>query len=226
MNDDHTEDKAVRNQNLGESLVVSVSKSGAGDIAADASEIALDSVLDEGLLKDVPVFGWLIKSYSVACTIQERLFLKKIANFLVGTKDIPDDDRKRFLDQIDADPAFSKRVGESLVLLLDRHEDFQKSVILGKAFSRYVCKEIDYVVFLKLAKAIDSAFIEDLKNLGLYYDSIRSYDSKLKKPFKDWLDTDTSQSLYSSGLVGASGYTENTYHPNEIGEQLLLCIGI
>jgi hypothetical protein len=43
MSDNHTEDKAGRNENLGESLVVSVSKAGAGDIAAEASEIALDT---------------------------------------------------------------------------------------------------------------------------------------------------------------------------------------
>lgn len=225
MSTDHTEIKTDRNENLGESLVVSVSKAGAGDIAAEASEIALDSILDEGLLKDVPVFGWLIKSYSVARTIQERLFLKKIANFLIGTKDIPEADRMSFLDQISADPEFSKSVGESLVLLLDRHEDFQKSVILGRAFSRYVCKEIDYPMFLKLAKTIDLAFIEDLKNLADYYEKIGTYDSSLKKPFKDWIDEETSQSLYSAGLVRAEGYIEDTYHPSEIGEQLLICIG-
>jgi len=212
------------NENLGASLVKSVSKAGAGDIAAEAAEIALDSILDEGLLENVPVFGWLKKICNVVGTVRDRIFLKKVANFLAGTRNIPEDDRALFLEKIEKAPEFSKKVGESLVLLLERQEDFEKALILGKAFSRYVRGHIGYEQFLKLAKSVELAYIGDLRNLAEYYARIQSYDSKQGKPFSDWLDDQTSQSLYSSGLIRGEGYAENTYHPNDVGEELLRCL--
>jgi len=184
----------------------------------------LDVILDEGLLEEVPVFSWLKKSYNVVRTVRDRIFLKKVANFLVGTRNISEEDRKRFLENLSDDSEFSKKVGESLVLLLERQDNFEKALILGKLFSRYVRGHIEYEAFLKLAKAVETAFIGDLRNLGEYYARIDSYDPKQGKPFSDWLDDATSQSLYTSGLIRSEGVTENTFHPNEVGEELLRCL--
>lgn len=207
--------------NLGGSLIASVSKAGAGDIASDAAEIALDSVLNEGLLEEVPVFGWLKKSYNVTIAIRERIFLKKVANFLVGTNNVSDHERVSFQERIQSESGFSRKVGEGLVLLLDRQEDFDKAFILGRAFSRYMRDHIQYEQFLKMAKSIELAYIGDLRRLAEYYENMKSYDPKLGKPFSDWLDDQTSQSLYSSGLVRSQGYIESSYHPSNIGEEIL-----
>lgn len=207
--------------NLGSSLIASVYKTGASDIAAEAAEIALDSVLDGGLLEEVPVFGWLMKSYNVAGAIRERIFLKKVANFLAGTSNVSESERAKFQEDIQIDADFSRKVGEGLVLLLDRQEDFEKSFILGKVFSRYMRGHIQYEQFLIMAKSIELAYIGDLNRLAEYYEKIKSYKPVSGKPFSDWLDDHTSQSLYSSGLVRSEGYIESTYHPNNVGEEIL-----
>ena len=72
--------KGSDSENLGDSLIKSVTQAGAGEIARDISEIALDSVLDGGLLKDVPVFGWFAKFYAASITMRDHLFLKKVAS--------------------------------------------------------------------------------------------------------------------------------------------------
>lgn len=211
-------------ENLGSSLVISVSKAGASDRAAEMAEIAFDSVLDEGLLEEVPVFGWLKKIYNIVGSVRDRIFLKKVANFVAGTSNIAEEDRAKFLGEIQKEPEFAKRIGEALVLLLERQEAFEKAYILGRAFSRYVRGQIVYDKFLKLAKSIELAFIGDLQHLAEYYKLIQSYDSKQGKPFADWLDDQTSQSLYSSGLIRSEGYVESLYRPNDVGEELLRCM--
>jgi hypothetical protein len=210
-----------KSNNIGTSLVDSVLSAGAADIASDMAELALDSALDVGLFKDVPVFGWLFKAYGVVTTIRERIFLSKVANFLQATSAVSDRDREKFLEKLTVDPEFSRKIGENLILLLDRHDNMDKAQILGKVFSGYLCGEIDYDAFLKIAAAIDQAFIADLKNLNKYYEKLQSYDSKAGKPFAEYLDDDTAQSLYNAGLVRREGYIEDTYHPNEIGSQLI-----
>jgi len=214
----------VSDDNLGTSLVQSITKSGASDIATEVAEIALDSFLDEGLLEEIPVFGWLKKSHNIIGSIRDRIFFKKIANFLIGTQSILAEEREQFSKKLDNDLEFLKKVGETLVLLLERQDDFEKALILGKIFSRYVRGHIEYEVFLKLAKTVEISFIGELKNLDKYYKKIQSYDSKKGKPFSDWLDDTTSQSLYISGLIRSEGYTESIFHPNKLGEELLRCL--
>jgi hypothetical protein len=66
----------------GRALVRSVWSGGISDIAFDAGEILLDSALDEGLLRDIPVFSWIAKTYGLVNTVRERIFLQKIFRFL------------------------------------------------------------------------------------------------------------------------------------------------
>ena len=189
MNNHHESKEVIEiNDNLGSSLMVSVSKAGASDIAVDVAEMAFDSVVDEGLLEDVPVFGWLKKGYNIVGIVRDRIFLKKIANFLAGTKNISDQDRKVFLEKINNDPAQSRKVGESLVLLLERQEDFEKSFILGKLFSRYVRGIIEYDMFLIVSIALEISFIGEIRNISDSYKSIEEYDPLQGRPFTDWLN--------------------------------------
>jgi hypothetical protein len=214
-------DLAPNTTNLGTSLLESMWSSGGKDVIIEAADLALDAALSEGVLEKIPVFGWLVKGYGVVTTIQDRLFLKKVAHFLQGSSEITEDERGRFRERMASDPSFCRNVGETLVLLLDRQEDFEKAFILGKVFAGYVKGLIQYEMFLRLAAAIDKAFIGDLRNLDLYYSKINGYDMKLGKSFSDFLDDATCQSLYNIGLVRSEGYTENTYHPNELGSTLI-----
>ena len=184
--------------------------------------MALDAVLDEGVLKDVPVFGWLVKGYGVVTTIRDRLFLKKVAMFLSGVGQIGENERSQFREKLGADEGYCRKVGENLILLLDRQDDFDKAYILGKVFCGYIRNTIDYAAFLRLAMTIDRAFIDDLKNLDTYYFTIKSYDIKLGvRKFKEIIDDATCQSLYNAGLVRSEGYTEVMYYTNELGSCLL-----
>jgi hypothetical protein len=214
-------DSASSTTNLGTSLVESMWSSGGKDIIIEAADLALDAALSEGVLEKIPVFGWLVKGYGVVTTIQDRLFLKKVALFLQGSSEITEDERGQFRERMVSDPSYCRNVGETLVLLLDRQEDFEKACMLGKAFAGYVKGLIQYEAFLRLAAAIDKAFINDLRNLDVYYSKLNTYDAKLGKPFSEFLDDVTCQSLYNIGLVRSEGYIENTYYPNELGSTLI-----
>jgi hypothetical protein len=156
-------DSASSTTNLGTSLVESMWSSGGKDIIIEAADLALDAALSKGVLEKIPVFGWLVKGYGVVTTIQDRLFLKQVTLFLQGSSEITEDERGQFRERMVSDPSYCRNVGETLVLLLDRQEDFEKAFMLGKAFVGYVKGLIQYETFLRLAAAIDQAFINDLR---------------------------------------------------------------
>lgn len=204
--------------NLGESLVQSVWSSGAQNISTSIAEVALDSILEEGLLKDIPFFGTAAKGIGVVRTVRDRLFLKKIARFLYGLADVAKDDRDEFRDKMQKDPAFQTRVGENLILLLEHHEHLDKPIILAVAFAAFVRGKIEYRTFLRLGSAIDSAFVEDLRHLPQHYANLEG------------ISLEVGESLYKNGLVkikhgigsldlneDPAGYTVVEYEVNETG---------
>lgn len=205
--------------NLGESLIESVGLSSLTDIAIEASDVALDIALNEGLLKEIPVFGWLAKAYSTYHSITDRMFLKKVALFLSGVGHASEEERQNFKNKLDNEPEFRKKVGENLLLLIDRHERLEKSFILGKIFSKVIEGNCPHDIFLKIAAALDHSSIEDLEDLHKHSENVKD------------LPESVQQSLYKSHLLDMEmeGYSIDgtiiditaTYKLNLIGEKLL-----
>jgi hypothetical protein len=151
--------------NLGESLIESVSENAAIDAAADVAELALDAALNEGLLKDIPVFGWIMRGYRAVIDVRDRILLKKIALFLNSLNQIDEKQRLAFVNRILRNDAEKRKFGEQIILLLDRQESFDKSTFLGTIFVAYLRSEIERWEFDAIAAGIDTASIIDLNDL-------------------------------------------------------------
>jgi hypothetical protein len=198
--------------NLGDSLLSSVAHAGVAEIAGDVSEMALDAVLDEGLLKDIPIFGWVAKLYGVSRTIRDQLFLKKVASFLLGSTSATQQERDTFRARMEDDPKFRRKIGETLILLIERHDHFEKSTILGRVFAEFMRGEINYETFLRIGTSIDRVPITDLRGLSSYKERLDSSPEGKSGGLND----DTCQSLYTSGLVRSDGVFEVWYHSNDV----------
>jgi len=217
-------------EGAGDSLVKSITNARVLEVATDVCEIALDSTLDEGLLKEVPVFGWIVKATGAVSTVRDRLFLKKVALFLANTSDLSLSERMIFEQNLDNDPTLRKKVGESLFLLLDRHEELEKPEILGRVFARYVKGQIELEEFQRAALAIDRCPATVLKKLDEHYAKLRTYwidragTDVESRPFNEYLDSETTQYLYVAGIVRTEEYIETTYVENRTGVTLMRAI--
>jgi hypothetical protein len=65
-------------QNLEESLVRSIAKPNLTELAADLAEVGLDQLLQEGVLRDIPVLGTLVGLYRTVGIVRDRLFATKV----------------------------------------------------------------------------------------------------------------------------------------------------
>jgi hypothetical protein len=97
---------ADQGASVGKALVQSALFGGAAEIAGDVAELALDAALNEGLLKDLPVFGWFFKGVGIVGSIRERIFLSKIAKFLQATAAVGESGRTKFREKFAADPMY------------------------------------------------------------------------------------------------------------------------
>jgi hypothetical protein len=147
---------------LGISVLKSACTSEAKDLALEWTEIGFDALLEEGFLKDAPILGSIVKLCALSKTIRDRLFLRKVYGFLRACPTFTEAEKRAFADEHLRDPKRSRRLGDAIVLLIDRLDDLEKPAMLAKMFAALVRKHIDYASFRRLAAGIERAFVDDL----------------------------------------------------------------
>ena len=183
---------------LGISLVETIGQSELAKMVPDGLDIALDSQLTDGILKELPIIKSTVAIYKTALGVRDFILLKKIILFLKETANTDANERYEFSRRLSEDKKYQRKVGEQLLLYIDRVDDIEKSAILGKLFNGYIKKEIDYDTFQRLANAVDKTFIGDLNKLKEYY----TYSlSNFKTIGKDIL-----HHLAQSGLVSMESH--------------------
>jgi hypothetical protein len=151
---------------LGESLVESIGNSEISDITTEAWDLAIDTFLEDGVLKDIPVIGWAVKALKARQSVRDALFLKKIVMFLIAASEISAEEKENFTIKINQDKNYRQKVGENLLLLIDRHERIEKSLLLGRLFAAHIKNELSHEQFMRLSTALDRSVIEDLEVLN------------------------------------------------------------
>lgn len=164
-------------------LVESICSPELADISEDITEVILDSLLDEGVLKDLPVVGTIVKVFKGAMNIRDRVFVAKVDRFLFQVSKIPLEKRLLFKEKLNADEKLRRKLGLTLTLLLDRLDDIEKPDFVAWCFSAYLNDNITYETFRRIASAIDIAFLDDLKAIC-----------------RDDIDLDTDGTIYLSNL--------------------------
>lgn len=143
------------------SILDSVSKDNILDILGTAAELSLDKILESEELKEIPVFGTLIKLVKVGANVRDRLFARKLIAFLAQVSSVPHEKRIKFVNKLSS-KVEKRHAGEAILLLLERLDDMAKPEIVGKIVRAAILGEIDYETSIKLSAMVDRAYITDL----------------------------------------------------------------
>jgi len=148
-------------------LIGSIVNPSAIDAATSLAEVGIDALLDDGLLRDVPIVGTLVSLGRAGIALRDRIFAKKVARFLLQLCEVPEEERRRFHDELNRNPKRSRALGETLIVLLDRIDDFEKAQLLAKAFVALLRNKIVEADFHRLCRAIDRVVLAaDMRGLA------------------------------------------------------------
>jgi hypothetical protein len=151
---------------LGISVLKSACSSESKDLVVDWGDFTFDALLDEGVLKDAPMLGTVVKICAISKTIRDQLFVRKVWDFLRACPKFNDLERLGFAREHLDDQKKAHKLGTAIVFILDKLDDLEKAKMLAKMFAALVRKHIDYADFRRLSAGIDRAFVEDLKTLA------------------------------------------------------------
>jgi len=163
------EDKLPLRKAMQESLGRTIGRSDLFTLARDLDEVALDTLLKPGILRDIPILGALAKGANVVLSVRDFLFLRKLSNVLFCLDSVPLETRREFSDRLKSDPNFRQRLMDNVILLIDRLDDMEKAELFGKIFSAYFSSQIGYEDFRILSYALDRLYLTDLHTLKEFY---------------------------------------------------------
>jgi hypothetical protein len=192
---------------LESSLTDTLKNSQLSSVISDAGELSLDSILKDGLLKDIPVISSMLNLFKLGVSLQNYFLLSKLLSFLKSLDNVNIESRKQAIKKLEADTEYSQNVGEHLILLLDRMDDLNKPKMIARAFTAYCKKEINSVQLQRLYYAIDRILLCDNSHIKTF----------LNNRGKEELPVDIEQNFVNSGLgYVKSGYGVGGVYPTEL----------
>lgn len=177
-------------------------------LSKDFAEIAIDGIMDDAVLRDLPLVGGLVGVIKFGNSINKYLSVKKIYKFLFELHNIPQEQRVKKIDEINKSEKYQSSVGEMIFELLERIESDGKPEIVGKMFAAVIEEKINFSDYLRCAHIVKNFFFYDLEILKSRHEKGQIYST-----FGD--------GLFDSGLIiiGTKGRSETTL--SELGKIII-----
>src|SRR5579859_2811965 len=152
----------MKEEDLGLAIIKGACNPEAKDLVVDLSEIAIYSVLEDGVLKEIPVLKSVIAAHKTWETIRDRIFLRKVFGFIRAGPKLTEEERQKFAKENLDDLKKARRLCDTIVLIIDRLDDMEKSPMFSNVFGAFARGKLDFEALRRLAAAIDIGFLEDL----------------------------------------------------------------
>ena len=178
------------------------------DIIVDLTELSVDSLLDDGLLKDLPIVGLLVGVKNTAQSLHDRNLLKQTLNFIKQFNSGKIDEIKlnKYIEEFNSNNKKTQAELERVLIILNNIIELEKSSMLANLFKSYINEIITWDEFCEFSEIIRMMFIQDIE----YFKKI--YSGKVKDTCD--LSLYPIDRLSSLGLVNTSPKRLNQIEPN------------
>ena len=186
-----------------ENLVVSLEDSlteNLFDTVADLTEVGLDAVMDDGVLKEIPLLSTVAGIYKIGHTIKERHTIKQLALFVTELNNgcVDKNKKNRILEKLNGNQQQSKQEIEYILVVLGSYLEYEKPKMLAKLYMAYLEQRIGWTEFLMYAAILRTLLPQDVRIL-------QSHDFNAGALICMQMDSASWLRLLSAGFVYEQG---------------------
>ena len=180
------------------------------DLTGGLGEVALDSLLKDGLFKDIPVIGSLISIGRLTKSVSDTLLLTRILCF-VNELDLKNQEEiDEFKEKYFKDDNY-KEIGAKVLFSLERADDARKIKWQAKLMRLFLDRKIDRTKFLRLVAIINNSFCSDTEQI-IVFQRLKSITSN-----NELVEAYVLDHLFSIGLLDSVGIDGGDVSGNNSG---------
>ena len=134
---------------------------------SDILEVGIDSFLDDGIAKDIPLISTVIGIYKVGKSINDLHNLKKLKVFVYAINDgiATKEDIIKYKIELQDNPKKRQQELEYILIIINRYINYEKPQMLAKVYLAYLDKKISWDELTVMAEIIDRLLPGDYKLL-------------------------------------------------------------
>lgn len=164
-----------------------------GSLLRDVAEVGFDTILKEGVLRDIQGVNTLYNLYKIPGAIKQQQITNKIKEFLEDLSNLSYEERREFVEWMNQNPKHKAVVGETLLLLIDREDSVEKPLIIARLLDNCSLGNISDENLRELVRRVNRVYnMSDLNYLTSFTPGIQS-------------DPHIARSLESAGLLNWAG---------------------
>jgi hypothetical protein len=148
------------------SLVDSVRSDSLRDLVLDAGEVAIDSLVNDGVARDIPFFGMMVRGYQSVISIREGIFTRKLYKFLREISKSSKEMRENIMQEVADKKGGTVAAGTAILDLIDKLDADVKPELVGKLFNACADQLISVDDYLRLSDVISKIYLDDLRLLS------------------------------------------------------------
>lgn len=173
------------------------------DFLADNSEVFIDSLIENEIIKEIPILGSSLKIIRGIQGLRDRAYLNKIKLFLEKIGEINGEQKKVIINDSKKNEKSRTKFGDAIFTTIEQSDSTVKVEYLAIAFEAYVNEEINESDLRLICHVINNTFSDEL------IDIIEN-----EKPIGDL------KNVVSSGLAETK-YREMTFDGNSEPDYIL-----
>lgn len=169
------------------------------EVLGDYIEVGIDSFINDGILKDIPIVNTIVAVFKVGKNVHDRNLLRQILTFIkeFNSGNISKDKLAEYKSIIENNPKKCEEELGRVLILLNNYIDTEKSIMLARLYRAYINKIINWNEFCEFSEIINRLFIQDIQILKGIKDKNIDIMSNREDEFR-------IERLYSLGLIGLS----------------------
>lgn len=157
------------------------------NIGSDLSEAFIDTVMTEGVLKEIPIVKTAIGLYNIGKSYQAKRYVKNLIVFIKEFSDLPNDTRDNAIDGYLSTDDKRNKFGETMLVLIETADDIKKPQIYARLLELWIRGECLYEESVRCCRIVDRVFYSDLVYLMDFNDDSVNLDYQAEELYKNGL---------------------------------------
>lgn len=144
---------------------------GTTDAIIELSELGIDSILEDGLFKKLPIVNLLVGIKNTAQNIHDRNLLNQTLEFIkefnAGT--INKEKLQKYKETLEEDSSKAEKELGRVIIILNSTIESEKSKMVANLFRNYINESINWEEFCEFSEIVRLLFIKDVMYLKKIY---------------------------------------------------------